>query len=198
MLARIPGVTVEKADLLCGDYAIGGDILGIERKTAADFVNSILDNRLMEQVARLTTEYQQAIVLIEGCVYSTRSSITNEALDGALSWLALLSDIKVLHTPDTTRTAQRLHRLGLHLTHGLGYPVPLRASKPKNLDISARFLVEGLPSCGPATAMKLLAHFGSPAAVFAATDAEWRQVSGVGPKLIDKMRTVLEFSGTRH
>lgn len=188
-LARIEGVTVETADLLCADYAIGS--LGIERKAATDFIGSIMDGRLFEQVARLQTEYQHSVVLIEGDVYQTRSALAAEALDGALSWLALLADVKVLHVPNSSRTAPLLHRMALHHTHGLGYDVPLRAGKPKDAKLGKVFVIEGLPGVGPTTAAKLLTHFGSVRAVVNASDLELKAVPGVGPKLIDKIRAVV-------
>lgn len=193
-LQAMPGVTLNVVDLLCGDYSVADGRIGIERKTNTDFVISILDGRLVEQVARMTTEYETAIILIEGDIYATRSTIDPTALDGALSWLSLLSDIKVLHTPDTTRTAERIFRMALHLEHGLGYTVPLRSNKPKDMSIAARFVLEGLPGCGPETARKLLAHFGSVSAVLAASESQWRQVPGVGPKMAERMRAVIEYS----
>lgn len=185
-LANLPGVTVESRDLLAGDFAIGSK-LGIERKTANDFVASILDGRLMEQAARLTSEYDQALVIIEGDIYSTRSVIKAESLDGALSWLAVLSGIPVLHVPNSVRTAMLIHRIGMHVEHGLGYEVPLRSNKPKDSTLCARFLVEGLPGVGPVAAQRLLEHFKTPAAVFTASQDELRHVHGIGPKLAQRV-----------
>lgn len=186
ILATIPGVTVESRDLLAGDFAIGSK-LGIERKTAHDFVASILDGRLMEQAARLSSEYEQAIVVIEGDVYSTRSIIKSESIDGALSWLAVLSGIPVLHVPNSVRSAMLIHRIGLHVEHGLGYEVPLRANKPQDASLSAQFLIEGLPGVGPVVARRLLEHFHTPSAVFNATKDELKHVHGVGPKMAERI-----------
>lgn len=188
-LARIEGVTVETADLLCADYAFGS--MGVERKAATDFIGSIMDGRLFEQVARLQTEYQESVVLIEGDVYQTRSGIAPESLDGALSWLALLAGVKVLHVPSAARTAPLLHRMALHHVHGLGYDVPLRSGKPKDPKLGKVFMISGLPGVGPTTADKLLSHFGSVRAVMNASDLELKDVPGVGPKLIEKIRSVV-------
>jgi Fanconi anemia group M protein len=192
-LEQIPGVEIQTVDLLCADYAVG-DQLGIERKTANDFIASILDKRLFEQSARLQTEYQRGMLLIEGDVYSTRTAISFEAIDGALSWLSLLSGLSILHVPNTARSAGLIHRLALHQEHGHGYDVPLRAAKPKDSSMAAQFLVEGLPSVGATTSIKLLNHFGSPSAVFKATDAQLSDVPGIGPKIISRIREVLDFT----
>ena len=45
---------------------------------------------------------------------------------------------------------------------------------------------------GPRTAEVLCGTFGSPAAVFAANDADLRRVSGIGPKVVNALRTTPE------
>lgn len=195
-LAQIPGVEIRTVDLLCADYAVG-DRLGIERKTATDFIASILDSRLFEQAARLQAEYQTGLILIEGDCYATRTQITDVAIDGALSWLALLSGLSVLHVPTLARSAGLIHRLAIHHEHGLGYDVPLRASRPKDSSMAAQFLIEGLPGCGPTTSIKLLNHFKSPSAIFRATDAQLREVPGIGPKMVGRIREVLDFGAVK-
>jgi Fanconi anemia group M protein len=192
MLRRIPGVIVESVDLLCGDYAVGANGLGIERKEAVDFISSILDGRLVNQAPLLRIEYENPVILVEGDIYSTRSNIAHESLDGMLSWLALKMGITVLMLPDIRRTAAMIHRMSLHTVHGLGYEVPLRTGKPKEIEFSAQFLIEGLPGTGPNTATKLLRHFGTAQAVLIASVSELRAVSCVGPKLAERIREVLE------
>jgi DNA processing protein len=45
-----------------------------------------------------------------------------------------------------------------------------------------------VPGVGPRTRMKLLGRFGTPRAVFEAAPAELREVEGVGPKLVERIR----------
>jgi fanconi anemia group M protein len=99
-----------------------------------------------------------------------------------VSWLSLLSGVQVIFSPSVAVTPRLLWRMAIHATHGLGYEIPLRAAKPKNA--VAQYLVEGLPSVGPKTAQILLAHFGSPHAVFTATEEELLKVAGLGKRLL--------------
>lgn len=188
-LQAIPGVTLKQSELTSGDYLIGPGV-AVERKAATDFVISLMEGRLFDQLARMAIEHEQAIILIEGNVYDTRSAISPEALDGALSYISLLSGASLIHSPSLARTPFILHRMALHLQHGLGYEVPIRAGKPKG-PAAAQYLLEGLPGVGPKLALVLLAHFGSPRAVFAATRNDLLQVKGVGPKSADSIIAAL-------
>jgi hypothetical protein len=57
----------------------------VECKAAADFVTSILDRRLFEQVARMKVLFPLAIVLVEGNLSLVPHSIDQEAVRGALT-----------------------------------------------------------------------------------------------------------------
>ena len=176
-LVQFPGVTVNQTELTSGDYLIGGGI-AVERKDAHDFVVSLMEGRLFDQLARMLNEHERAVVLVEGNPYGTRSAITPEAIDGAMSYLALLSGASLITSPSLADTPRLLWRMALHAQHGLGYEIPLRAAKPKAPSSVAQYLVEGLPGVGPMMAKRLLTHFGCAHAVFGASLAELCAVKG--------------------
>lgn len=188
-LGTIPGVTVDQVELIAGDYLVAPGV-AVERKSATDFITSVIEGRLFDQMARMLIEHDRAIVLVEGSLYDTRSAIGPEAIDGALSYISLLSGASLMVSPSLARTPYLLHRMALHLQHGLGYTVPLRAGKPKGPAIS-QYLLEGLPGVGPSLALSLLAHFGNPRAVFSASREALLQVKGVGPKSADAILSAL-------
>lgn len=188
-LEKLPGVTLHQAEMSSGDYLLAPGV-AVERKAASDFVISLLEGRLFEQLARLVIEHERVIVLVEGDIYATRSAIAPEALDGALSYLALLSGASLIHSPSVARTPYLLHRMATHLQHGLGYLIPVRTSKPKG-PAAALYLLEGLPGVGPNLARVLLEHFGSPRAVFAASRESLLQVKGLGAKTADGILAAL-------
>jgi Fanconi anemia group M protein len=188
-LRSLPGVSLEQAEMTSGDYLIGPGV-AVERKAASDFVLSLMEGRLFDQLARMAIEHERAIILIEGNIYETRSAITPEALDGAMSYISLLSGASLIHSPSLARTPYLIHRMALHIQHGLGYEIPIRTCKPKG-PAAAQFILEGLPSVGPKLAQVLLAHFGSPRAVFSATREDLLQVKGLGPKSVDAIFAAL-------
>ena len=58
-------VFVKFDTLIVGDYLISSDVV-VERKTASDFINSIIDGRLFDQAGRLKDSYERPIIIVEG------------------------------------------------------------------------------------------------------------------------------------
>ena len=180
-LEKSQKVVVEYVDLASGDYVCGPGV-AVERKEATDFVSSIMDNRLFSQVQLLKAEYQRPIFVIEGDPFNTRSRISPAALIGAISYLAVFECLSVIHTTDAGQTAMLLETIARHSQHGLGYEVALRSQKPKDVSMTLRFIVEGLPSIGPKAAHNLLKHFNTVSRIFSASENELSEVSGIGKK----------------
>jgi ERCC4-type nuclease len=154
-----------------------------------------MDGRLFEQLAKMRNQYEQAVVLIEGDVYATQyGDIGEEAITGALTWLAGMSGCGVVTVPSQRYSAMAIRRLAIQQVWGLGYEIKLRTNKPKWEPDVGLYLVEGLPSVGPSTARILMSHFKSAEAVFRATEEELRSIKGVGPKTAEKIRAALTRS----
>ena len=186
MLGQQPSVTLEVKELSSGDYVLADGFV-VERKEATDFVNSVMDGRLFSQVLRLKVEYQRVVFLLEGDVYQTVSQIKPEAVRGAVSYLMAIEGVSVLTVRNAPEAAALMATMARHLQEGLGYEVPLRTAKPKDLRDLAAYLVSGLPAVGPSGAKALLAHFGSPARVFAASAQEICEVPGFGRKTAERI-----------
>lgn len=186
------GADVVVEELECGDYVLAEGMV-IERKTAEDFLASIMDRRIFLQIAMLKRTYAKTYILIEGDLFDTYSGISADSVIGALSYLTVLEGIPVIATTGIAHTASMMLTMQRHALEGLGYEIPLRGTKPKDRAPQTQYLVEGLPAVGPAVAKKLLAHFGSALAIFTATPEQLKGVQGVGPKTIKTIREVLEY-----
>jgi Fanconi anemia group M protein len=189
-LSTIPGVSVRQEELSSGDYVVG-DGVGVERKAANDFAISLMQGRLFDQIEKMRIEYQQVIVLVEGDPYTSHSDIADVAIDGALSYLALLAGVQVLHSPNVAATVRLIHRMAIHTQHGLDYIPPVRTAKPKASTQVGTYLVEGLPGVGATMARALIGHFGSAHAVFTASHEQLCAVKGVGKKTADGIISAL-------
>ena len=181
LLAAFPDVTLTFAALPSADYLLSDDV-AVERKTASDFVASILDRRLFGQTTRMKVLFPRAVLIIEGDLTQVPHSIDMEAIRGALAFLIVREGITVLQLSDSTETAAMLRIMARHAQERMGQPVSLREPRPQIEELYAAYLVEGLPGVGPRRARMLLAHFGSPAAIMCASAEALAQVQGIGKK----------------
>ena len=191
-LAVQPQVRLEWRQLLVADYVIG-ESAAVERKSAADFVSSIIDRRLFDQVERMVESFVHPILIIEGGdLYSVRRVHSN-AIRGALSYVALLKGMPILPTADAQDTAALLLIMARHSQHGLGYQVPLRPKPRATSPVQQQeYVLQALVGVGPTTARALLAHFGSVAAALRADEGELCAVPGVGAKRARNIRAILD------
>jgi fanconi anemia group M protein len=181
LLAAFPDVTLSFAALPSADYLLSDDV-AVERKSASDFVASILDRRLFGQTTRMKVLFPRAMLIIEGDLTQVPHSIDMEAIRGALAFLTVREGITVLQVADATETAAMLRIMARHAQERMGQPVSLREPRPQIEELYAAYLVEGLPGVGPRRARMLLAHFGSPAAIMCAAVEELSKVPGIGKK----------------
>ena|ERR1039457_1279930 len=99
-LQAIEGVEVVVRDLEIGDYQVSDDCV-VERKTASDFVHSLLDGRLLSQSQLMKANVQQPVMIIEGDLYANKNNnLTQASLQGALSCLAVLHGLTIVPSKD--------------------------------------------------------------------------------------------------
>lgn len=172
------GVDLEVRRLAPGDYVLGP--IGIERKTLADFFNSLVRKRLFEQVQRLRDAYPQPLMILEGDLSEISTYKHPQSVLGALLAIETKERVPILPTADKDQTAQLLRILWKGQDKGA--PEYGLRHKPKALSLGQRqrFLVEGLPSIGETLARNLLERFGSVRAVFNATEEDLRKVPKIG------------------
>ncbi len=179
------GAQVKVGELEIGDYVVSGSLV-IERKTAAEFVDSVMDGRLFNQTGKMKLNFERSIFLIDGDVYSTRNSIAREAIDGALSFLVGMEGISVLYVRNPVATADLIYRMAKHAQQD-GKETAFRRGKVQTGRQESLFCIEGVVGVGPATAVKILEHFGSTHAFMNATIEELKSVSGIGAKKAERI-----------
>jgi Fanconi anemia group M protein len=173
---------VSVSDSFGGDYAAGGYL--IERKRWQEVVGRMTeqDRNLFYQVSKLCTAAGELglepALLLEGEIGGAVAHSSVPA-DAVAKYLAGLPVMGVTVVPSTGRacSAAILARLED------GEPPDVRRVRgtPGDESHRERFVIEGFPGVGPATAEDLLDHFGSVRAVVSATADELQEVGGVGP-----------------
>jgi ERCC4-type nuclease len=171
------GIPVRAGQLAVGDYVLS-DRLVVERKTGADLAASIKDRRLFEQVDRLTEAYAAVVLVVEG----EPVHISEPSWMGALARV-LLAGVALVGTDGPEHTARWLLRL--YRVEGKGPSaargVPRRRRPTGDLREMAEDVLTCVPGVSGVGARRLLAHFGSLAAVVAADEQALRAVRGIGP-----------------
>lgn len=165
--------------LSTGDYLLS-ERVGVERKTAFDFVTAIIQKRFYLQLRRLKAAYAHPVYVIEGRQLYGLRNVHPNFIRGALATLAVDYGIPTLFTLGPEDTAELLFLIArreqrdetLSPTGQVMEALP-RGYK-KALDLRGRQLqvLEALPLVGRVRAEHLLDHFGTIERLTAATEKE--------------------------
>ena len=190
-LLKAVGVNIEMKMLPLGDYIVAPETV-VERKTIHDLVSSIFDGRLFDQCARLKEHFQNPIILMEGNVDEIENITENPLVFyGALSSIAIDFKIPIIPTPDASHTAKLLVSLSSRKEISKG-PFLKKIRKSNDIQRQQLSALCSLPGVGEKTAKRMLAKFGSPLKVFAATSTELAKIEGLGGTKAKKIRNMLE------
>jgi len=155
------GSDCEFQELKVGDFIIGEVV--VERKTVKDFISSMFNKRLPEQLENMK-QYEKRLLIIEGIeekeLYNDEpGGINGNAIRGMLLSISLDSKCPIIFTKDYADTAKFLHVLKKR-QEKKGKEVSLNAKK-RNLSFKEQkqFILESFPGVGPVKAKKLLEKF---------------------------------------
>ena len=184
-------IDVKIRTMSVGDYQVSDEVV-IERKTAKDFVDSIIDKRLFKQARELSEEFKKPLIILEGDdIYN--GMLHPNAIRGTMASLALDFRISILPTRNSQDTAALIKRIALREQKGEKPSISIRTDKkPVTMMEQQLFIVESLPSIGPVNAKNLLKHFGSVSDVLNASESELQEVEGIGLKTAKNIRKVLD------
>jgi len=154
------GFEIEFRELKVADYLVNN--VAIERKTVSDFVNSIINKRIIRQLQELQ-QYDNKLLIIEGIdeqeLYSDNAEnkmIHANAIRGFLLSVTLKHKIPVILTKNYEDTAKYLAVLANKKEKESSLNVTKKSLNKKE---RLQFVLEGFPGIGPKTAKKLLEKF---------------------------------------
>ncbi|MDP3624034.1 MAG: ERCC4 domain-containing protein, partial [Methanobacteriaceae archaeon] len=185
------GVDIEIKTMAVADYQITDEV-GIERKTASDFISSIADKRLYKQAKEMLEEFKKPVLILEGDnLYS--GFMNPNAIRGALSAIAVDFGIPIIPTRSPDDTAAMIRRIAIREQGQNRPPVQVRTEKkPLTFLEQQLFIVESLPNVGPVNARKLLEEFCSIKKIINATEDDLQKVDGIGKKIAKTIKKVVE------
>lgn len=181
------GVEVEFKELKIGDY-IAGDVI-IERKTVSDFISSMLNKRLLNQIEDLK-QYPNNLLIIEGMeekeLYndSNGTGVNANAIRGFLLSITLRHKIPIIFTKNSEDTAKYLFILLNKKENEMSFHAKKKSRSKKE---QLQFILEGFPGIGPKTAKKLLKEFKTIQNVINADIEDLRRIVGKKADIIIKL-----------
>jgi ERCC4-type nuclease len=190
-LLKALGADVERRVLSVGDFLCSAR-LAIERKTRADFEQSVIDGRLFSQLPNLLANYERVVVVVEGS--GDEGRLARASLLGAYAAIVADYGASLVFTDGMEGTAELVFNFAKHEQLGKGQPLRIYAKKKTfTPSQTSRSIVESLPMIGPKTAKAMLRHFGSVDAVARASERELADVPGVGKKRAKLIRAILAY-----
>ena len=187
------GVSMRLEKLSSADYILSSRC-GVEYKTTQDFVDSLVDGRLLQQVRSLKQDFERPLIVIEGQedIYSLRNIHPN-AIRGLIATISVSYGVPLLYTKNNQDTANILAVIAKREQDELGKDFSHHTSaKPRDVKEQQEYLISALPGIGGGLAKELLRTFGSVKAVFSATEEQLKEVELIGEKKAKKIRAVVD------
>ncbi len=175
------------------DYILSSRV-GVEVKTVNDFVESIIDGRLLQQIKNLKNNFERPLLVIEGMedIYSVRNVHAN-AIRGMLAAIGVSYGVPILYTKNFRDTAQMLNIIAKCEQDETGKDFSLHPEK-KALSIKEQqeYIISSLPGVGSALAKPLLKHFKSIKNVINAEHKQLEEVEKIGKKKAEKIKDIVD------
>lgn len=184
-------VDIDLANLSIGDYALSEDLV-VEYKNIKDFVDSIIDGRLLSQ-ARDLKQYTKHLIIIEGDedIYSQRRIHPN-AIRGMMATISINMRIPIIQTKNPRETAAFLKLIAEREQNPENKDFQLHTSKPMNDKEIQEYIVGSFPGIGGSLAPELLKHFKSIKNIVNASEKDLKEVSLIGPIKAKRIKEISE------
>lgn len=157
-----PNIELEIKQLKIADYLIGK--IAVERKTINDFISSMLNKRLIQQLNQLQ-QYKNKLLIIEGNfenLYQNlkqnsekKSKLNLNAIRGFILSIIINYQIPIIFTQNYQDTADYLIILAKQQIKSKS-EISLHSRIPKAKKEQQKYILESFENIGPKTAHKLL------------------------------------------
>ncbi len=186
-------IVLKLDNLDSADYILSSRV-GVEYKTKQDFVDSIIDGRLLQQIKNLKQNFTRPLVVVEGeeDIYSMRN-VHQNAIQGMLATITVSYGIPILYTKSPVETASLLSVIAKREQAEIGKNFTGHTEKYEmNLKEWQEYIISSLPGIGGGLSKPLLKKFGTVKRVINAKPEQLEAVDKIGPKKAAKIREVLD------
>lgn len=187
------GYKIQFKQLQIADYVISARV-GVERKTIADFLQSLIDGRLLDQIIELKTKYQKPLVIIEGDDLYSKRALHPEAIRGVLMAISITLGVSILWTKNEEESAQLLSLISKEeKKSGINGTKAYTERKTLPLALIQESVVAGIPGIDTVLAQRLLQELESIQRILTADEKDLKEIKGIGPKLAETIREIAIF-----
>ena len=159
-------IQLETKHLQIGDYLIGNTI--IERKTISDFISSMINKRLIQQLQQMQ-KYKQQFLIIEGNLEKFNDFKTPNAIRGFILHILTNYNIPIIFTQNPKETSHYLITLAKQQLKKSIKP-SFHSKIPKTIKEQKSYILESFPNIGPETSQKLIKEFKTIKNIFNASE----------------------------
>jgi len=183
------GSSIEVKNLDIGDYLLSDRVI-VERKTADDFVDSIITKeRLFSQIMKLKS-YPRPILIIEG--KNIYGRVHPNAVRGAIASIAVDFAIPIIWTSSPKETAEYLFAIAKREQEYRKREILEHTGKTKRtLKEEQEYIVSSISNVGVAIAKNLLEHFQTIENIATASEEELMKVPKIGKKIAKRIRRIM-------
>jgi Fanconi anemia group M protein len=182
----IMGLQLNIQQLQVADYIIS-ERLGIERKSAKDFQDSIIDGRLFNELSDLDENFARPILILEGDPFQD-STISENALYGAITSIILNLGISIYRTENSLETAKFLYQLAKKEQSKIKTSFKLRFDKaPIEKNRLLEYVIAGIPGVNTLRAKNLLKELKTLQNIFLADIPDLTKIESIGKKIAQEI-----------
>ncbi|MFW9937508.1 MAG: DEAD/DEAH box helicase [Candidatus Thorarchaeota archaeon] len=191
-ILSLMGVKLKLLQLEVGDYVIS-ERVGIERKSAQDFNDSIKDGRLFNELFNLQNNFERSILILEGDPFSN-TNVNENALYGAITSIILNLGITIYKTNDAKETATFLLQLAKKEYSESKGKTKLRfEKKPIETSRLLEYIIAGIPGVNALRAKNLLKNLKTLNEIFNADISDLMQVENIGKKIAQEIYKISRY-----
>ncbi|MFX0103953.1 MAG: DEAD/DEAH box helicase [Candidatus Hodarchaeota archaeon] len=186
------GIKLKLEQLPVADYIISKRV-GIERKSAKDFNDSIIDGRLFTELSELGDQFPRPILILEGNPFID-SNVSENALYGAITSIILNLGILIYKTKDPLETAQFLFQLAKKEQPSTQSSFKLRFDKaPIETSHLLEYLIAGIPGVNTLRAKNLLKELKTLQNIFLADIPDLTKIDNIGKKIAQQIYKISRY-----
>ncbi|MEA3430515.1 MAG: DEAD/DEAH box helicase [Nanoarchaeota archaeon] len=186
------GLKLKLDRLEVGDYLCSSRV-AVEFKNVPDFINSIMDGRLLEQLKNLKKNFERPILIIEGeeDIFSVRNIHPN-AIRGMLATITISYGIPILRTKNFKETASLLAVICKREQTNEQKDFSMHGEKRiTTLKDMQEYIISSLPGVGPTLSKPLLKHFKTIKNIFNASEEELKKIDLIGTKKAQQINKII-------